>query len=279
MLNLAAIVPHPPIIIPDVRDDGIKQLKKTIKAMEKLADDIAEINPDTIIFISPHGIVHSDRFAVYGSPKFTGDLSKFGASSASFHFENDVYLAQKIVEACESTEVEAFQFGDHESEFFELDHGVVVPMYYLSKKLRNNVKILPIAYSYLSKASHFEFGQIISSVCNSDDFADDKIVIIASGDLSHRLLDENSPYYEFAKEFDTTIVESISLKSVQSIFELDGEIVEKSGECGYNSILILLGALDKLKYEPTVLSYEAPFGIGHIVAEFNIKTKKEEDGE
>jgi len=52
---------------------------------------------------------------------------------------------------------------------------------------------------------------------------------------------------------------------------MDKNLVEEAGECGYRSIIILLGALDGLDWKPEILSYEAPFGVGYLVANFKIK--------
>ena len=50
----------------------------------------------------------------------------------------------------------------------------------------------------------------------------------------------------------------------------DEDFVEAAGECGYRSILILLGALDSLDLKPEILSYEGPFGVGYLVANYHL---------
>ena len=52
------------------------------------------------------------------------------------------------------------------------------------------------------------------------------------------------------------------------ILNIDVDLQEEAGECGYRSLLILLGALDSREVDADVLSYEAPFGVGYMVAEF-----------
>jgi len=273
MLSFAAITPHPPIIIPGIgKPEDLKQVKDTIKAMKELGNRIAEIKPDTIIVISPHALVHQDRFAIYGNPKFRGDFGAFNASDINFRFDNDLELASEIEKISNEAGIKAFLFGDSDQEYFELDHGEMVPLYYLTKNLPESTKILPVAYSYLDRAQHYAFGQTINEVCNSSKFADNKIAIIASGDLSHRLI-HGSPagYNESGKDFDKQIVELISQNKIQEILEMDDEFVEEAGECGYRSMLVLLGALENVKHKPDILSYEGPFGVGYLVADFNIE--------
>lgn len=270
MLNFAAITPHPPIIVPGIgKPEDLEKAKQTIEAMEKLSKEIAEADIDTIIIISPHALVHTDRMAVYTNPRFKGDFKQFGAKGITFEFDNNLELAEKIIEKSNEAGVKAYGFGDPENDYFDLDHGEMVPLYYLRKNLPESVRIIPIAYSYLDRLQHFAFGEILNEAVNAPEFADSRIAIIASGDLSHRLI-AGAPagFSKAGKEFDQEIVEYLKNNKVQEILEMDEEFIESAGECGYRSILILLGALDGLKYKPEILSYEGPFGVGYLVANF-----------
>ena len=56
------MVPHPPMIVPDVGRGSESQIKETIKAYEQVADEIAALEPETIIITSPHSIMYADYF-------------------------------------------------------------------------------------------------------------------------------------------------------------------------------------------------------------------------
>jgi len=61
-LVFAGIVPHPPLLIPNVgRQAGLKA-KKTKQALEKLEEDLYVSKPELILIISPHGDVFPDSF-------------------------------------------------------------------------------------------------------------------------------------------------------------------------------------------------------------------------
>ena len=49
----AYMVPHPPMIVPQVGRGSEKQIEKTIRAYEKVAAEITELRPETIILSSP----------------------------------------------------------------------------------------------------------------------------------------------------------------------------------------------------------------------------------
>ena len=44
----------------------------------------------------------------------------------------------------------------------------------------------------------------------------------------------------------------------------------EAGECGLRSIVIMLGIVSTLDWKVKILSYEAPFGVGYLVAEVKI---------
>lgn len=56
------ILPHPPVLIPEIGKKQIKEAKKTAEAFAFVAREIAEKKPDTIIIISPHAQFFRDYF-------------------------------------------------------------------------------------------------------------------------------------------------------------------------------------------------------------------------
>ena len=98
-----------------------------------------------------------------------------------------------------------------------------------------------------------------------------KIAVIASGDLSHCVTkDAPAGYSPRGKEFDEKLVELITNKNITGILKIDQGLIEEAGECGLRSIMILLGLLERINYTPEILSYEAPFGVGYLVANFKL---------
>ena len=52
------------------------------------------------------------------------------------------------------------------------------------------------------------------------------------------------------------------------LLNIDQEILEHGAECGLRSILFLFGVFEMIDFSSKVLSYEAPFGVGYMVALF-----------
>lgn len=55
MISFACISPHPPLILPNVgSSEEHRQVKSTIKSLQKLNDELRKIAPDLIVISSPH---------------------------------------------------------------------------------------------------------------------------------------------------------------------------------------------------------------------------------
>lgn len=260
-LEFAAIAPHPPIIVPEIGRDNIVHAEKTVLAMEKLTQKFENADIDIIIIISPHANSRSYAMTVFAPPEFTGDFNSFEAPNVKLKFPSDGSLALKIASECQQAEIPV----EVETARIPLDHGVMVPLYFLTKNIGREIKLIEIAFSALTRADHAEFGRIISKISGEEK---DRVAIIASGDLSHRIFDEQ--YCQYGKKFDQDVVNLIKNHRLSEIINLDEDLVDLAGECGYRSLLILAGALNEKHYKPELLSYEAPFGVGYLVANFEL---------
>ncbi len=262
MLTFTAICPHPPIIIPEIGQENLSQASQIVEAMKKLSEKFVESKPETVIIVSPHGPVEIDQMVINVSPTLAGDFMMFG-SNLTMSFKNDLDVSKSICEKSNEAKIPVSLI-----ENIPLDHGALVPLYYLTKNLPD-VNLVPIVFSYLSYKRHFEFGKTIGEVIKK---SNKKIAFIASGDLSHRLTpDAPVGYSPRGKEFDKKLIELIKAKNVKGILNLDPDLIDQAGECGLRSIIILLGVLDGLNWQPEILSYEGPFGVGYLVVNFKLQ--------
>jgi len=254
-----AITPHPPIIIPEIGGSELKKVEKTVNALKSLSEEIVEINPDTVVVLTPHSSLNPYFFSAYSGETLKGNFAKFRAPEVSIEFNNDVEFINElnILVKKDLGRLNLLPPG------VPLDHGSGVPLYYLDKAgYKNNVVV--INYTALGKREHNLFGKKISETAQN---LGRKIVFIASGDLSHKLI-PGAPagYNEDAHLFDDLILHSIKNGNYVPIANISPELRETAGECGYNSIMVAFGLIDSKPLNNEVLSYEAPFGVGYIVA-------------
>jgi len=264
MLVFSAISPHPPIVIPEIGKENLGQVINTIQALKKLNNILLKAKPDTIIIISPHGLIYPDAFCINLALKYQGNFNQFGDFVTNLEFKGDLELAHKIKDNLENlSDKFPLVLGNDP----QLDHGTLVPLYYLTKDLDDS-SIIPMGYSFLDYQTHFEFGQRLRQEIKK---TNKKIAVIASGDLSHRLtIEAPAGYSPQGKVFDDKLIKLLKKKDIQSILELEPELIEQAGECGLRSIIILLGILEGTNYQPELLSYEGPFGVGYLVMNFNL---------
>jgi MEMO1 family protein len=144
----------------------------------------------------------------------------------------------------------------------ELDHGLLVPLYFLDQVFDSPIVCLSI--SALDYGSHFQLGRIARKAC---DRLARRAVFVASGDLSHRLV-KGAPagYSPRGADFDHLIVEIATSGDFDRLYEIREDLVEDAGECGFRSIHCMWGALKDGPLANFVLSYEGPFGVGYLVS-------------
>jgi MEMO1 family protein len=253
----ACVCPHPPLLIPQVGGSHIARVEATDTAMRRLAAAAGE--RDTVIALSPHAPVYRDAFTIKSSPALWGDFAAFGRPDARQDHANDVELAEAIVQAGSAAGLEIVPVADE-----TIDHGVLVPMHYLRAR---HVVILSVVAPY---AVHRELGRAIRTAVET---TGRDALFLASGDMSHRLI-RGAPagYDERGRVFDLRIAELLAAGDFAGLSDLDSDLVGAAGECGLRSLIALGGYLEgDDQITADVLSYEGPFGVGYLVAAFNLE--------
>ena len=260
------MVPHPPLIVKEVGKGQESQVSKTIESYEKVAKEIAELKPDTIIISSPHAPYYSNSFYISNGPTLEGSFSNFGASNVKFNEEIDLDLVNELDKLITNRLFPAVIENE------QLDHGTMVPLYFIRKYL-SNFKLLVVGLSSLTLTTNYEFGMLIRDAVNN---LNKRVVFVASGDLSHKL-QEYGPY-GFIKEgpiYDNKIIDTMSNARFNELMEYDEEFLEKSAECGHRSFTIMAGSLDGLDIEPNYYSHEDITGVGYGICSFYPKEKND----
>ncbi len=148
----------------------------------------------------------------------------------------------------------------------EMDYSMAVPLFYIRQEY--NFQVIPIFTSSQSLTEHYQIGSIMNKIIN---LSSKRIAIIAAGDLSHTLSD-NSPagYSAQGKEFDHFLIQQLKNNKVEKIINLSPDLSQSAKECISKPLVMLLGALGSNQYSVDIMSYEFPFGIGHLVANFSL---------
>lgn len=258
----AFMVPHPPMIVPEVGRGSEKQILETTSAYERAAGEIAALKPDTLIITSPHSVMYADYFHVSPGNGASGSFRAFRAPGVRFSERYDTELVKRISELADAEGFPARTLGERDAS---LDHGTMVPLWFIRRKYSGG-EIVRIGLSGLPLADHYRLGMLVARAVNE---AGKRAVIIASGDLSHKLK-EYGPY-GFAvegPEYDRRIMDVMSRAAFSELFDFDEAFCDRASECGHRSFVIMAGAFDGISVKAEEFSHQDVTGVGYGICAF-----------
>src|SRR3972149_4597247 len=90
------VVPHPPLLVPDIGHGQEAAITATIQALQGLSGELAASRPHALVLISPHGQGFSQAMGVLTGPSCRGDLREWGGRTPPAQFNNDPSLVEAI---------------------------------------------------------------------------------------------------------------------------------------------------------------------------------------
>ncbi len=259
------MLPHPPLIIPDIGRGKEQEIQNTIDAYHKAAQELAALRPETILLLSPHQTMYADYFHISPGRSASGDFGQFGAKEVCMEVSYDTEFVTYLGGIAGSHNLHAGTLGEREKK---LDHGTMVPLWFVNQYY-TEYRLVRIGLSGFPLTAHYRLGQCIREVA---EMLGRKAVIIASGDLSHRLK-EDGPY-GYRKEgpqYDARIMDVMERGAFGELFSFSESFCETAAECGHRSFTIMAGAFDRTSPDVERLSYEGPFGVGYGICTFHVR--------
>ncbi len=258
----AVMVPHPPLIIPDVGRGQERKIQATIDAYGEAMKLLASWEPDTVIVLSPHTVMYADYFHISPGAGSNGDFGQFGAPQVVVSAEYDAELVQEIEREAQAMGIPAGTLGERDRR---LDHGTMIPLWFL-ERYRRGYEVVRIGLSGLALSEHYRLGQCIQRAAER---CGRRIAVIGSGDLSHKLK-EDGPYgfCEEGPQYDSGIMDVMGNADFGKLLDFSEEFCDKAAECGHRSFVIMAGVLDGMAVKAERLSYEGTFGVGYGVCTY-----------
>lgn len=261
----AYVVPHPPLIVPEVGHGEERAIQDTVDAYREVAHRIALHAPDTIVVVSPHAPLFRDCFHISTGDAGHGDMGRFGAWNAALTVPYDSEFAAAVAACARKHMVPVCGSGMSDGE---LDHATFVPLYFINEEYAG-YNVVRVGLSGLSPETHRALGRCIAEAAAD---LDRRCVVVASGDLSHKLRADGP--YGLAPEgpvFDRMVTALFDAGDLEGLFTFDEAFCEAAAECGLRSFQIMAGALEQVPVTHELLSYEGPFGVGYAVAAFEVQ--------
>jgi AmmeMemoRadiSam system protein A len=254
----AVLMPHAPILVPEVGGERGGAAQASCQAMREAAACVMGLRPETLVLISPHSPRQRQAFGVWAGERLQGSFARFNAPGAQMSLPNDAPLAQAIVTEARRRDVATFMIHDQ-----TLDHGALVPLWFLAGAGWAGPTIV-LSLDYPEDGGLSELGEAIAAAAHA---SHRRMAIVASGDMSHRLT-QNAPcgFNPRAHQFDETFIRLIRDGDYHEIGNIDPELRELAAEDAVDSTLVAAAAVDWKSTGHKVLNYEGPFGVGYGVA-------------
>lgn len=264
------VLPHPPVLIEEVGGGESHQLKNTREAYECVRKEIEEIAPDLILFISPHGPVFIDAIAVYDLEEYKGSLSDFGCHKTYTFLKSEMFIKQ-LMKKEEEESLGFYALNKEEFLSFQyspvLDYGVLVPLHFLEESIKK-IPMVCMTFANFSFESLLRAGKRLQELATE---SKQKTILLCSGDLSHTLsLDAPCGYHSDGEKLDTLFKEAMASHEPFHPLLADSLLIENAKPCLLEPYAMALGATLGYKKTTSLLSYEAPFGVGYLVASISL---------
>ena len=256
------MVPHPPMIVPEVGRGSEAKIQETIDAYDGVARQIALLKPETIIISSPHSTMYSNYFHISPGNEAEGDFGDFRAPKVAFKEKYDYELVNELSSMLFEDSFPAGLEGQQEKR---LDHGTMVPLYFIRKYYKGG-SLIRIGLSGLSLVDHYRLGIYIKDAVEK---LNRRAVFVASGDLSHKLQDYGP--YGFAPEgpvYDERIMDVAERGAFGEMLDFDEDFCDKAAECGHRSFVMMAGAFDGVAVKAAKYSHQDVTGVGYGICSF-----------
>lgn len=263
----AALMPHPPILVPEVGRGRENEARETLKGLELLAESLRDRRPDALLVLSPHQPYAPGALFLNSAGRAAGTLAPFGAPSVTIGIACPGELRRAAADRLSAlgTRIREGSRPDLTS-----DQGTLVPLYFLrqawgrdgenpSESLPPTLLASPIG---LTPGEALSLGERLALLDDGLRWG-----LVASGDLSHRLTpDAPAGYSPEGRVFDAAVLEALRSADAGPLLSLSPETLEAAGECGLRSIMTMLGLAGAVRGAIRVFSYEGPFGVGYCSA-------------
>ncbi|MCL2029674.1 MAG: hypothetical protein FWG97_04585 [Deltaproteobacteria bacterium] len=259
--NWAALMPHPPVLLPQVGRGREQAAARTLAGAEALLAKIAARpaggRPDFLLVLSPHHYNAPGALLLNTAPVLEGGLKRFGAPEAALSLTTAI---ETLAALAAHLTASGLPVATAEIPDLSPDHGALVPLLFLKRIFREMPPVILAGPIGLAPLKALALGRALAS------FQPRPLVgaLLASGDLSHRLTREApAGFHPEGAAFDRDLLAALSTGNEKIAAEWPPERLAGAGECGYLPALALLG----LAGGPVeILSYEGPFGVGYCHA-------------
>lgn len=255
----AAIVPHSPLLLPGLAPAMRRQVEATSQALGRLSSELGALAPETVLIIAAHRREDSgaDHFRLWQGPHWRYSFRQFGDLATSGQLRGAVGFTHHLKEQLETS------YPIPLASAAALPYTLTVPLACLGLPLVS----LPIACLEVpGNISWEELHRVGTLIGEQLTQTQERVVLLAAGDLASSGARDKTE----AKIFDQVFAGAIKTAAVDKLVNLDPALRARTKESLWAPALFSCSALTEQLRGAAILSYEAPAGVGLLVARFEL---------
>ncbi|TSH98243.1 3,4-dihydroxyphenylacetate 2,3-dioxygenase [Verticiella sediminum] len=276
-LSLAAKITHvPSMYLSELPGKHHGCREAAIEGHREIGRRCRALGVDTIVVFDVHWLVnagyHINCNRAFAGTYTSNELPHF-IKDMTYAYPGNPALGRLIAEVANAHGVGT---RAHEIDSLELEYGTLVPMRYMNGDQHFNVVSIAGWCAWHTLEESRRFGRAVREAIERSDC---KVAVLASGSLSHRFNDNNSPEdaihqisREFYRQVDQRVVELWQQGDWKTFCAMLPEYASLcEGEGGMHDTAMLLGMLGWDEYDKPVeivTDYFASSGTGQINAIF-----------
>jgi len=254
----AVLMPHAPILVPEVGGKREDAAAASREAMRTAAKYVLDHRPQTVVVISPHSPRQEVAFGLWMDDLLQGSFSQFNAPQVNLSLPLDRSFAEAIAAEAQTRNLETWAIHQR-----ALDHGALVPLWFLAEAGWSGATVI-LSLNHPDNDGLTALGEAIAAAAKT---LPRRVAFIASGDMSHRLT-ANAPcgFHPRAHQFDETFIQLVRAGEFRQLARIASELRELAAEDAVDTTLVAGAAVNWHTSGHRVLNYEGPFGVGYGVA-------------
>jgi aromatic ring-opening dioxygenase catalytic subunit (LigB family) len=209
MLTYACLVPHSPLLLPNVNSIARSTHTETSKCLAAIATELEALGIKTIVTIAAHARYEREGFSLSIARDLSIDFSPFGDLSSQLEMKPHWPLYHRVREISIAASLPVHPLDDE-----RLDYGHGIPLWLLQQtwmKL-NDCRLLAINdHDSLTSRQRLDFGSMLAQAIA---LTPEPVAVICSGDL-HTTRPDALPW-DTVKERNTKMREQI-----HNLFDID----------------------------------------------------------
>jgi len=274
-LTIAAKITHVPTMLMSEQPGRLEGCRQpAIDGHKEIVQRARAAGVDTVVVLDTHWLVNAG-FHINSNESFEGVYTSHEfphfIQNMAYQYEGNSALGDAIAE--KATAKGVFTLS-HKVETLTLEYGTLVPMHFMNKEA--DLKIVSVA-AWGSVHSIEDSRQLGEAIREAIEASDSKVMLLASGSLSHRIWDNdkyeaNNGTFTISKEFnrqvDLRAIELLEKGEVSTFLAMLPDYANLcSGEGGMHDTAMLFGALGWDKYQgkaEVITPYFPSSGTGQI---------------